>query len=320
MKNKVSFHYCFSVFLFFLSACGIPTAQLGSQLGKDAIINDANIALSNNDCTTALAKMLPLYNSSSTDNYVRLITASAYGCGANIDFLNVLNAMIQNSSALGGSGFWSFLTQQFPSTVTDTRAESAYLGFDAVHSMLLSGIIVPSSYQVNTGTYNVGSTRYADRDSDANAYLTFLSIAAIGAMNNRYGSPNPTTYIKTVDLPWTTAATVDSNGCSYASAIVNMLDGLHATASAVGGAASTSLTTVLNAFDTVINAACDVGCQNIAVPTWTQSGCTVTTACATCPTALRNRNSCQGIPADQVSCAAAGIVNFINKDLTAGWN
>jgi hypothetical protein len=305
--------------LFLLSGCAIPLSDTSSQLGRDAIIADANNALTRGDCTTALAKMIPLYNSANTDNYVRLITASAYACGAGLDFLHLMEEMIDNSATLGGSGFWRFVTEQFPSTVADTRAESALLAFDAVHAMIAPGIIVPAAYQLNTGSYNVGSSRYTDRDENANAYLPFIAMAAMGAIQNRYGAPDGT-FVKTVDLPWETAATVDSDGCAYASAVVNMLDGLHATANVVQGSISTTLTTILNGFDTVVNAACDIGCQNTAVPGWTQSGCTVTTACAECPTALRDKTACQGIPADQVSCAAAGIVNFINNDPIAGWN
>jgi hypothetical protein len=305
--------------LFILSGCGIPTPQLGSQLGKDAIINDANIALTNGDCTSAISSLLPLYNSTQTDNYVRLITASAYGCGAGIDFLVQLDQMVQNSASLGGTGFWRFIVEQYPSTFADTRAESAFLGFDAVQAMIGPGVIVPAAFQVNPSTYNVGSTRYTDRDGDGNAYLAFLSISALGALGNRYGAPDGA-FLKTVDLPWTSAVAVDADGCSYASAVVNMLDGLHLASTVVSGSISTTLNNILSAFDTVINAACDIGCQNTAVPGWTQSGCTVTTACAQCPTALRDRSSCQGIVSDQVSCAASGIINFINEDLVAGWN
>jgi len=144
-------------------------------------------------------------------------------------------------------------------------------------------------------------------------------MAAIGAYQARYGNPFPSGK-KGNPLPWTTAATVDADGCAYASAILNMVDSMGALAQS-SSALNSSVSAIQSVFQTAIYQACDFGCQNTAVPIagWVASGCTVAGAPAR---AARRRfmtgPPVTGLASDLNSCAVAGIVNFINV-APAGW-
>ncbi len=317
LKRGASFLRIFSLFLV-LTSCGADYSTQSSS-GKKAILDAANVELTRKNCAQALQLLQPLYKSNQVDSEVRLVTASAYGCVAGIDLFQLISDLSANSSRLSGASFWALLAQLFPSTSADRVVESAYYGTQALLATWKPGTIVLPSSQINAATANVGSLVASDRTADANAYLVFMSWAAIGGIENRYGNPNPTTFAKGNSLSWTTAATVDATGCQYASSIVNFIDGLGEVIPTFTGTIRNNLQSIQSAFQTVIHAACDIGCTNAAPGGgWVQSGCTVTTACASCPLGLRNPSQCLGVASDQVSCAAAGVVNFINNS-PLGW-
>ncbi|MEK6580462.1 MAG: hypothetical protein AABZ55_14650, partial [Bdellovibrionota bacterium] len=277
--------------------------------------------LSPQDCQGALALILPVYGSTGTDNDVRMLTASAYSCYAGVNFFKLIGDLNSNSSRLADRQFWGLLTQLFPSAAGDRKAEYTSYAIEALQSVIPAGTTVPPASQINPGTPNIGSIYSTDRSIDSNEYLTFVAMAAIGTYQNRYGTPNPATFVKTVNLPWTTAAALTPDGCAYASAIVNFSDALDVVTQNTTGVYQQLLMGIKTNFQATIYTACDRGCQNSNPGGgWVPSGCTVTTACATCPIGLRDRNRCTGQNNDQVSCAAAGIVNFINTDLVFGWN
>jgi hypothetical protein len=192
---------------------------------------------------------------------------------------------------------------------------------DALQSVLIPGQVIVPAYETNATTFNPGSTLVSDRTTDSNFYLFFMTLAAIGGLENRYGAPDAS-YNKTQNLPWTTAATVTDDGCEFASAIVNMVDALEASISNMTGGLATGAQNIETAFSATINLACHYGCTNTVPPIagWQASGCTVTTDCSTCPLSLRDRTQCvfNTVPTDQTSCAAAGIVNMVNVS-PVGW-
>lgn len=315
---------CSCLALVFFTACGpTQTYDAGSAPGKQAIIDQANQALSNRECGGALSQILKLYESGNSDNDVRMITASAYACFAGVFFFKMVGDIGDNAGSLGGAGLWALMTKLFPSTTDDRVVESALYSMDALMAILRNDVVLTETNLFNKETYNPASAAASDRYGNSNAFLFFVSMAAIGGIQNRFGAPDSTTFAKTKDLKWETAATVDADGCAYASSIVNFIDALGGVASSVTGQLAKNLTTIQSAFETVIFAACDIGCKNTDVSAlftgWKQSGCTVVNAeCAKCPASLRNRKSCTGKTDDLPSCAAAGIVNFINHN-PAGW-
>lgn len=313
-----------------LGACSSPPSDGSTSVSKRGILRDVDNALTNEDCATAVALIEPLLNSASTDNEVRLKAASAYGCYARVNFFSLVGDLLSAGPSLAGSALWSTLTQLFPSTAgSDYVPEGALLAIDALQATLTPGALVLPVNKVNAGSYNVGSVFTTDRTSDANIYLAFIAMAGIGGLQNRYGSPDPGTFIKTVDLPWTTAVSMagSSDGCAYASSVLNMVDAIESAQYYVSDELAQVYANMAATFNTALDTACTIACEN-RMPTvpesaivgagWTVSGCTVGT-CSECPSSLRARANCTGAVDDLSSCAAAGIVNFINES-TVGWN
>lgn len=312
-----------------------------SASGKAAIIDEVNNALTAQDCTRAIERIEPLYASDQTDNEVRLLRSSAYACAGGFNFLQTVENL--TTSNVIGNEFWRTLTRLFPAARTDTRMESNFIALESVLTPLLLGAQTPIEYQVFPGSRNPGSVNVLDRIPEANAYLPFLSMAVVGNVQNRYGKLDSqtfaATYAKLQDLPWTTSGLTNAEptGCSYASAVVNMVDGINAILPYVSSNIASTLSSISTQFETLINRACKLGCAAIAAadpdPLWTSAyayptGCTFTKAeatalCGKCPLLLRSRQGCAGEPSDvarnAAACAAAGIVIFVNEDPLAGW-
>lgn len=291
-----------------------------SELGRKAIMDEVRVALSRGDCAQALVTLEPLADSENTDNEVRMLMASVYGCHASINFFDKVFQLGERAAMLAGPTLWNVATELFPSQlISDRVVEAAALGQQMLFSVITPGTVTLPQYLINTDGFNPGSLLRGDRELRANFYLMLMSMAAMGGSQYRYGAPETTFFNKTVALPWTTAAAVDTDGCLYASGVINFFDSLPYAAQAVSASLASSLNSTITIFQAALDQACDVGCQNL-VPPWggSQSGCTTTTACAACPILLRNPTACLGLASDQVSCAAAGIVNFINNS-PLGW-
>jgi hypothetical protein len=304
-----------------LAGCGAPAWDAASTDGRQAIIDETNLALTRGECNSALDRILPLYQSASTANDVRLITASAYGCHAHINLFGLIDSLISNSGQVATNGLWSVLSLHFPSTLVEDRVvEASGLASEALFSVITPGQVVLPEYMINTDTSNPGSLVAADRLTNANAYLLFVAMAGIGGTQSRYGNPDPTTGNKGNPLSWTTAAAVDEAGCAYASALVNFADALDVTADNLTGDLKDTIIQVRDTFVGELYQACEDGCQGAATFYGTNSGCGGSaTSCATCPIELRSRTACLGAATDPSSCAAAGLVNFINSHPILGW-
>lgn len=291
-------------------SCSAPRWE-GPQ-AKQATIDAVNQDLSFEDCASALDRIEGLYNSGLTDNQVRILRASAHGCNAGINFFKLVSDL--TGANLTPPGFWQTMAKMFVSTTKDSKLESAWFAQDALFATLKKGIVVSSANQVNTGTDNPGSLQASDRVDDSNLYLIIVSMVQIGALENRFGAPNASNeYKKGNALPWTTAATVDSNGCGYAAAILNLLDGVEAISNL--DKLSKLKDTVSTLKSGIINPGCDLGCQ---LP-----GCGFAAGdCNPCPIGLRHKTGCSatGTTAQlKAACAAAGLVTAINSDTNFGW-
>lgn len=295
----------------------------GTLEGKSAILDGVKNALSVQDCAAAVALIDPVYNSGCTDDEVRFARASAYGCAANINFFKLIGDLLVND--LAASGFWITMTMLFPSVTTDTRVTAGQGSTDSLMAIRKPGAITALADMIGINTFNPGSLIAVDRHQDANAYLMFVSMSLIGSLQNRYSSPNPSTFRKTQVVGysavkpqgWAVATNVDLEGCTYASAILNLLDAVNDVSQNVSGNMGTILSQVGSTFTSGINLACDLGCRGAG---GYLSGCSLPAgSCNPCPTALRNRTSCTGADEEKVSCAAAGIAHFINTDATNGW-
>ena len=97
----------------------------------------------------------------------------------------------------------------------------------ALMAAIKPGAAILTTSLINPTGFNPGSINVADRIDEANSYLVFTSMAAIGGIQNRFGNPFPSpSYRKGNPLPWTNASLVNSDGCAYASAIVNFVDSI----------------------------------------------------------------------------------------------
>jgi hypothetical protein len=341
------------------TSCGLSaTPSDSSDQGKQAILDDVNIYLDTGNCSSALIEVLPLYNSANSDNNVRYSIASVYGCFAGVNFfqfvLNLATAGVTSSPSV----LWEFLAKQYPSTdpvinPADKKVESAGFGMDALMAMVSPGQVLIPADLFNVGTNNPGSLLDTDRTGDANLYLLFLAMASVGASENRAGAnANGTPTNTGTPLPWVTSSTsgMSTEGCEYASAMVNLADAL--STAPTTGQLGTTLTSLDNFIENasyagskvgvplqqLIYDACNYGCQN-QVPlgpsspgatgesaalnsegNWSATACgSDTGVCPGCPLLLRDRNNCAGTTNDQVSCAAAGVINMMNQS-AFGWH
>ncbi len=328
-------------FCFFLNAvlgCSAPKKD-STPLGKKAAIDSVNNFLSTQQCGKAIDEIEPVYNSSASDNEVRFARSNAHACAAGVDFIGT-NLGLATGGSLSGSGFWSNLAKIFPKAVPipgvpDSQVENAWKAQDALMAMLLSGTVVPDKYKNDEydlhdqPSHNVGSLVTTQRTDDSNLYMIYASMAAMGALQNRYSGTIPRTGTKNFPLGyknyatdgWQKIANMDIEGCSFAGSFLLMLDGIIASSRSLG-----KLRNALSQVETLatyINNACELGCQG-SVPSGypgTGTGCSgiPSGACNPCPFSLRRRTSCTTKVDNREGCAAAGIAYFVTNDPSFGW-
>jgi len=316
-----------------MNACEAPSLDdVDSPGGRRAILDEVAIRLSYEECDQAVNLIEPLYNSSNTDNEVRMLRASAHGCKAGIKFTAMLSFLQGVTLCSGGNcnGIWTALTEHFhignyvspfPARLRISYS-SGNFAVDALHSTLLEGIVVPNFYKTNRGSSNVGSVLISHREEEANIYLLFTSMATIGNYQNAFGQnasrPFDSTYQKRILLPWegTDNTAMTEDGCSYASAVLNMVD----------AAVEVDRTLDLG-IDTALLTALDTACVAKCIAPLVAEGCALTAdECGSaCPDILRDRKVCMGdgtvgVSADTVSlCGARAIIEVINDSAAFGW-
>ncbi len=302
-----------------LSACGSANYSCDSDSGRTAIVSDVDKYLSSQDCAAALALIEQYYPLAGcgTDE-IRLARASANACAANINFFQMITNL--GTVNLVGSGMWVSLTQLFPSSVSDQRVTGGQNALDALFAIQVPGSLTPPQYVINASSQNPGTLMAIHRTDGANLYSMLVSMSLIGALQNRYGAPDAL-FHKTQKLGatagngngWETVTAVDVNACTYAGSILTLFDTISQVGgtigSSLGGSVGGALTTAATTFSALMDASCDAGCQACGFPAG---------SCTPCPTELRNRNSCTGVATNKASCAASGIVTFIDTN-PLGW-
>lgn len=298
-----------------LTACGSgKNFSCETEEGIHEIVSEVDKALNNQSCAEALALVEVYYpQPSCASDEMRLARASANACAANLNFFKLVDDLTTND--LVGNELWVTLTKIFPSSLVDQRVTAGQNALDALFAMRLPGVLSPPEAIVNKSSANPGTLVAGHRTFDANLYSLFVSMSLIGSLQNRYGAPLPNFHRgqklgKSALFPngWESVAAVDVNACTYAGAILTFFDSMSQVGptigGSVGGSVGTALVTATSALSTVVNNACDAGCTSCGLPAG---------SCAVCPIELRNRFSCTGLPTDKASCAAAGLVNFMNS-------
>ncbi|MBL7714003.1 MAG: hypothetical protein JNL01_00960 [Bdellovibrionales bacterium] len=327
-----------------LAGCAIPGNDIGTELGRQNILESTHKALTNGECALAINLIEPLYNSVHSNDAVRMAYAAAHGCNAGINFFQLLDVFVATPPV--GTAFWTTMAENFYHTdlnFLDQRVESTRRATYALFSVIGYGIVVPLANQVNWSSFNPGSLLAVDRSPDSNLYNVLISAARIGALQNRYSAPDTTTWNKTqvvgytVGNPngWQDATLTADHGCQFASAFLNFIDSVDQIAVNPGGSSGAAIATVTAAIKPVIGEACNYGCQGNAagvigsappeVIDFSGTGCAFAdnicagTASVPCPQALRDATACTGLVTDRNSCAAAGIARFVNMHTTLGW-
>jgi hypothetical protein len=304
----------FCALSFITVACGTKNYDITNSSDRAAMMVDARNALTSNNCSSALSIITPLYNSVYSNNDVRMIFASAHGCNIGIQ-LYVLIDSLTSANVTTTSNIFKTFVRLFPSkTATDSRMESSNYATDALQASLLPGTVLSAVGTINSGTNNPGSLLTRDLTPDANTYLTFIAMASIGTVLNRYGfaasdDPAATSYAKTQALPWTTKAAVQADttnsGCTLSSGLFNLIDGIQAVAAIiVSGSTYTQLNAILQQLQTYVNLAATTGCQADGYSA---------SVCATAIARLRTRTACS--EQDAAASATAGVIQGVN----AGW-
>jgi hypothetical protein len=309
-----------------LTSCGKTSKECGTEEGRKAIVEAVDDALNTQNCAQAIAAIEPHYASPGcgTDE-IRMARASAYACAANINFFQLVDDL-QNLN-ISNAGLWEALTSLFPSSVADQRVAAGQFSLDALFALRIPGTVSPPETLINSGSTHPGALLANQRTQSSNIYSMFVSMSLVGALQNRYGAPNASNQ-KTQALGriagnadgWMDAAFVDEAACTYASSVLTMFDTISQVGvdlgAAVGGNLGTALTTLSTTFVSGFDLACEAGCQGSG---GTLSGCNLPAgSCTPCPISLRNRNSCTGQVNDPASCAAAGLIYFINTS-PLGW-
>lgn len=307
-----------------LSGCAKGELSCDSEDGRAAIVAEVSNFLNTQRCPEAIQTIDRFYTKDGcgTDN-IRYARASAYACAANLNFFTLIDNLVNNSSNLTGNLFWRYLTELFPATLNDGKVAAGVYATEALMALRNVGTVTPVQYTINASTQHPGSLLVGDRQENANVYLMLTSMAMVGALQNEYGAPNGT-YQPTQVMGFTAGnakgwvdplySTVDS--CTYASAILNMVDSMGAVATSLGSI-STEVQTVATVLDAALAAACEAGCTNT---TAVATGCAFAAGqCNPCPILLRDSNSCTAAVTDKETCAAAGIADFINAN-PIGWN
>jgi len=319
--------FSLGVIFVFASSSGCGTKiSCGSKDGRAALVKAVDDLLNKDFCSESVALVENFYNKEGcgTDE-IRFSRASAYLCAANLKFLDWITLF--DGVSLATASFFTLLTQLFPSVTTDSRSEAARNAMDSLFAIRKIGVITPTAYLVGAGSTHPMSLVSADRTTDSNVYSLMTSMGQIGFLQNRYGAPNPVTFNKTQALGrtasnvngWMLASQVDSNACTYAGSVLTMVDSMVTVVTDIGtnfggSTFGSSMDVVSAAYQAAFGLACDAGCSGAS-----GSGCTFPVGtCATCPITLRNPSSCTSQVTDVNSCAAAGLVWFINTQ-PGGW-
>jgi hypothetical protein len=305
--------------LFIILSCGLAagctspgyesaSGTSANPLLISSVIDKTNQLLNSLNCAGAYATVYPIYNSVSSNNGIRLAMASTYGCYSGVNVFKNIGDLVAFGSSLNGSGLWEFMAQEFPSSATPTDDKvptTAEYGIDAIQATIGTSVIPVAQYMINATGYNPSTLLYTDRTNDANTYLTFLAMALMGSLENRYGVPTANHH-KSTALPWTSASLTAGDGCAFTSAILNFYDGIQYLAASAPANVASKFSAITSLLNTGLNLACTDGCLL----------CGGSVSCTSCPTTMRSRASCTGTTTDVNSCAAAGIVTFVNSSWT----
>lgn len=316
-------------------------SSCASYDGRQAAIDSANKALTNRDCTGAIAIIEPWYNSENSNDEVRMVYASAHGCNAGINFFEFVGDLLESPPVM--TELWTTIAKVFYSNnqpLLDKRIESTRRAIEALLAVKTYGAIVAPIDLINPSSFNPGSLLAFDRTADSNFYNAIVSMASIGALQSRYSDPDSATgskgrvlgYTLATTAGWADATNIAGDGCQFAASLLNMVDSIEQIAINPGGNGGRALADMISPLTPHLPDICNAGCRGNAAAVingetidFSGTGCAFAddqcegSGARACPVELRNRASCTGVVSNRASCAAAGIARFVNEHTLLGW-
>lgn len=151
----------FPIFLMLISACG-SRMDISTTRGRQAILDSANMYLSNGDCQSAVDVLAPLYGSAYVTDEVRVVQASAQACFSGFQMLVLLSNLTSLSS------FYKAIAATVPNTLNDGKITALYNAID---------VLTISGAHLSAG----------QRSKQLNNFMVFLGMATAGAIQTAYG-------------------------------------------------------------------------------------------------------------------------------------
>lgn len=272
---------------------------------------DIRGALSSGNCASALELSKRLFESEYSNNEVRMLYASSYGCTAGVALYDLIDKVGSTDFSVN---LFKALVQLFPSSSsTDTKMQSLWFMQDVLQTALIPGTVL-SSFDSNVmNPYNTGSVLFRDRIDDANVLLLFSSMANVGVSLNRYGNPNLDYSQGTTLLSiWPNQTAVKNDpvhaSCAIASAMTNWSDSVDAIKVIASGPLGTSLNAISIIMGQIVGGTTSAG----YVKCFTDVA--NATKCERAYERLRYRESCyeSDKDPDSISSYAVGILGGID--------
>ncbi len=213
----------------FFNSCG-SYRDIQSDNGKQAVIEEANLYLNSGNCDKAIETLTPLYQSSRTDNEVRMVFSSAYACKAGFSMTRII------TNLKGSGNIWNIIVSSLYSNGSDGH----YANFMEAATILRT-------------TAPNGSLFAVDRPGDANVYMIFMQLGVISSLISRMGVADSGTGAQTTPLVASDATMAER--CSIQVAFSTINDSLDSLGADTGTLANLS---------TVVAAVCALGgCTNV---------------------------------------------------------
>jgi hypothetical protein len=240
-----------------------------------------------------------------------------------------LKVVGENASSLAGpGGLWKMLAGTFYTedmTEAGSRFTAAWYAGDALQALIKENLLVPAPNRILFDGFNPGSTQLSDRQEIAIFYQIFISMAAVGSMEVRYGAPDSTTFARTKTLGdvsgsgdgWTVLENVDEAACGFASESVKLIDSINQSADFLPSDVQSTLSAIASLYGSALDTACNAGCTGAVTGCGFSAGECRGSSTSPCLEALRNRALCKTIDDstlldDKARCAAAGIAQFMS--------
>lgn len=179
-----------------LPACG-DRFNIDTEHGRQAVIDEANLYLSNGNCQLALNAIEPLYNSAHVTDEVRVIRASADACFAGFATISLLKNITDKTN------FYEALAK-------------------TMNDVTFGGGKLPALYRAtDIITSNGAKLAAIQRSRELNDFMVFLQLAVMGAIQDLYGGGTAEgVQSQTFNYLAAGAGTLsNTDGCAYAGAV-----------------------------------------------------------------------------------------------------